>query len=225
MLYSFVITGIIGILLIACCELLINLKIIKGELARKVVHIIIAVFAATWGYYLNPTAIVLISLILVLAVVIVKKYSLLQSFRAVNRVTYGEIWFPLGIGISALMFPSPDVYALAILHMGLADGLAAVVGVKMGKNAGKFKIGKSTKSIAGTATFVAVSFSIYIAYWLSVDTLQLFSQYLPLAVAVSFSSAILVASIEVFAPKGSDNIAVPVAAGILAVLPTLQVII
>jgi dolichol kinase len=225
MLYNFILIGIIGVTLIAFCELLINLKVIKGELARKIVHIVIAVFASTWAYFLTSTLILLICFILICVVYIVKKYKILRSFRAVNRVTYGEVWFPLGIGISALMFPNPDIYALAVLNMGLADGMAAVVGVKLGKKAGNFKINKSTKSIAGTTTFVAISTGLYLFYWLSIDNLQIFSNSVVLAFVISISSAIIVASVELISPKGSDNISVPVIAGILAVLPSLQVII
>ena len=225
MFYSFVVTGIVGVILLAFCELLIHLKVVKGEFARKFVHIVIALFAATWAYYLSSTVIVFISLILVCIVILVKRYKLLQSFRAVNRVTYGEIWFPLGIGVSAIMFLNPDVYAVAILHMGLADGMAAVIGVYLGKRAGQFKIRGSIKSIAGTSTFIAVSFGIYLAFWTKADSLEIFSQSLPLAVIISLSSAILVATVEVLAPKGSDNIAVPVVAGVLAVLPSLQIIL
>jgi dolichol kinase len=214
MLYNFILIGIIGVTLIAFCELLINLKVIKGELARKIVHIVIAVFASTWAYFLTSTLILLICFILICVVYIVKKYKILRSFRAVNRVTYGEVWFP-----------NADIYALAVLNMGLADGMAAVVGVKLGKKAGNFKINKSTKSIAGTTTFVAISTGLYLFYWLSIDNLQIFSNSVVLAFVISISSAIIVASVELISPKGSDNISVPVIAGILAVLPSLQVII
>jgi dolichol kinase len=62
-------------------------------------------------------------------------------------------------------------------------------------------------------------------YWLSIDNLQIFSNSVVLAFVISISSAIIVASVELISPKGSDNISVPVIAGILAVLPSLQVII
>ena len=225
MLATFVLTGIIGVLLLAICELIIRLKLIKGEYARKLVHIVIALYASTWAYYLNATVIVFISLILVLVVVVVQHYSFLHSLRAVRRITYGEIWFPLGIGISALMFTNPAVYAVAILHMGLADGLAAVVGVSMGKRAGKFTIMKGTKSVAGSLTFVVVSFGIYMVYWHWLTDVALFSNDLIFAGVVSLSTAIIVAMVELLSPKGSDNILVPITAGVFAVLPTVQLII
>ncbi len=225
MLLTFIATGIIGVLLLAVCELIIHLKIVKGEYARKLVHIVIALYAATWAYFLDPTTIVFISLILVLVVVIAQRYPLLRSMRPVRRITYGEIWFPLGIGISALMFTNPAVYAVAIFHLGLADGLAAIVGVGMGKRAGMFNIMNGTKSIAGSLTFVFVSFCIYMVYWGYLTDVALFTNNFAFAGIVSISAAIIVAMVELLSPKGSDNILVPITAGVFAVLPTVQLII
>lgn len=225
MLVTFALTGIIGVILLLVCELIIRLKVIKGEYARKLVHIVIALYASTWAYFLDPTTIVLISLILVAVVIVAQRYPLLISMRAVRRITYGEIWFPLGIGISALMFTNPAVYAVAILHMGLADGLAAVVGVGMGRKAGNFTVMNGTKSIAGTVTFILVSFCIYMVYWIWLTDIALFNNNLIFASIVSLSAAIIVAMVELLSPKGSDNILVPITAGVFAVLPTIQLII
>jgi dolichol kinase len=42
---------------------------------------------------------------------------------------------------------------------------------------------------------------------------------------LSLSSAIIIATIEVVSPKGSDNILVPVCAGLFALLPAMQLVI
>lgn len=225
MLRDFILTGLGGVILLLACESIIHLLRLKGENARKLVHIVIAIYAATWALYLDSTVIALISVILVSVVVIVQKYPILQSLKTINRVTYGEIWYPLGIGLSAILFANPYIYAIAVLHMGLADGLAAVVGVGMGKEAKKFKVFKQTKSLAGTLVFITTSFVIYMAYWLVLSSVTIFSQSVINAIAISLSSAVIVAFIELFSPKGSDNILVPLAAGLLAILPAVQLII
>jgi dolichol kinase len=225
MLLAFILTGLGGLLLLLVCEYIISTFHLRGENARKLVHISIAIYASMWAFYLSSTVIALISIILISAVIAVQKYHLLHSFESVKRVTFGEIWYPLGIGIAAILFDNPYIYALAVLHMGLADGLAAVVGVGMGKNAKRFKVGKNTKSVAGTIVFVATSFLLFSTYWLLFASVPLFADSLPSALLISFSSAIIVATIEVISPKGSDNILVPITAGVLAVLPTIQLIV
>lgn len=225
MFSPFIATGIVGILIILLCELVIRTFKIKGENARKLLHISVALYAATWAFYLSQSTIALISLILVAVVVFAQKYTFLHSFKSVKRITYGEIWFPLGIGVSAILFVNPAIYAIAVLHMGMADGLAAVVGVGMGNNAKKFRIYKQTKSIAGTLVFIATSFVIYLGYWLVFASVPVFENSITNAVAISLSSAIFVAATELVSPKGSDNILVPIVAGLFAILPTIQLII
>lgn len=225
MLLQLIATGIGGVVLLLACELLIRKKLVRGENARKLVHITIALYAATWAFYLPPQIIATISIILIIAVAIVQRFKLLHSFKSVSRITYGEMWYPIGIGISALLFTNPYIYAIAVLHMGLADGLAAVVGVGMGKEAKRFKVGSNTKSVAGTLVFVATSFIIYLAYWLLFSGSSFFENSVFYASVISLSSAIIIATIEVIAPKGSDNILVPVCAGLFALLPAMQVIV
>jgi dolichol kinase len=225
MLLPFIATGIGGVVLLLLCELLIRKKRVRGENARKLVHITIAIYAATWAFYLTPQIIALISIILIIAVALVQRFTWLHSLKSVRRITYGEMWYPIGIGISALLFTNPYIYAIAVLHMGLADGLAAVVGVGMGKEAKRFKIGNNTKSVAGTLVFITTSFIIYLAYWLLFSESTFFESSVLYASVISLSSAIIIATIEVVSPKGSDNILVPVCAGLFALLPAMQVIV
>ena len=219
----FAIFGVGCILLVG--EVLWRLNIVRGEYARKFVHILTATFAAFWAFYMPPSAIAFVALCMIAVVIKVSRYSLFNSIRAIKRATYGEIWYPLGIGVTALIFVDPYVYAIAILHLGLADGMAAVVGVGLGKKAKIYKVGKSKKSVAGTATFIAISFAIYLLFWLKFDPSGVFASSPGIAVLLSASSAIVVSAVEAIAPKGSDNIAVPVVAGLFAVLPTMQLIV
>jgi dolichol kinase len=161
----------------------------------------------------------------VAAVILVKSYKIFPSIHAIERTTYGEIWFPLGIGVAALVFENPFLYAIAVLHMGVADGMAAVIGVSLGKYAGIFKVFGHKKSIAGTLTFWFISFSLYMMYWFEYTTVPIFADKPLQAVLASFSAALVVSGVELVSPKGSDNILVPIAAGVLAILPTFQLII
>lgn len=203
-------------------EVLCQKRILKGEFARKFVHIITATFVAFWPLFLSFYQIAIISLLFALAVVAIKKFKLLTSFKSVRRATYGEIWYALGIGVVAILFPNNAIFAIAILHMALADGFAAVVGVGLGKKAIKYRYRNTNKSIAGSLTFFAISFALNLTYWFALKldpSMGLgFSPALP--VLLSASAAIILTFAEVVSPKGSDNVIVPVLAGTLLWLPT-----
>jgi dolichol kinase len=217
MLFAIAGTGFILLL----SEYLCQKRILKGEFARKFVHIITATFAAFWPLFLSYPQIIVLSVIFAITVVIVKKFKILRSLRSVRRATYGEIWYAVGIGISAILFQDNAIYTIAVLHMALADGFAAVVGVGLGKKAIKYRYKNVTKSIAGTATFFVISFALNLLYWfvLRLDTSSLtISPALP--VLLSASAAIILSFVEIISPKGSDNVLVPVAAGLLLWIPT-----
>jgi phytol kinase len=214
----------VGLILIVG-ELLWRINLIKGEYARKFVHILTASFASTWVFFMTNRQVIVLSLLIILIVIIVKQLDLFKSIKAVKRTTYGELWFPIGIGISALIFSNPYIYAIAILHMGVADGFAAIMGVSLKDRAIKFKIFGFYKSVAGSLTFFIISLWIYMAYWLGFSAIANSSFNDFQVVLISLISALSITIIEMISPKGSDNIFVPIASGLVAVIPTISLII
>lgn len=222
MLLQFALTGLGGLLILIVCEALIRSKTLKGEYARKLVHIAISVYAASWAFYLNRQTIILISIILFLAVLITQKFHILKSIQSVKRVTYGELYYPLGIGLSALLFREPAIYAIAVLHMGLADGFAAIVGVSMANKAKKFRYRGALKTLEGSLTFALISFTLNMLYWFFfVNDTGLFVP--TSAIIYSISCAAMLAVTEIISPRGSDNVIIPLFAGILLLLPQYSV--
>lgn len=201
-------------------EILWRKRILKGEYARKFVHITSASFVAFWPLFLSNIEIALVSLLFIFALILTKKLKLFRSLRSVRRATYGEIWYALGIGVSALVFSDASVFAVAVLTMALADGFAAVVGVALGKKAGQFKIYGQRKSFFGSLTFMAISFFINAVYWyFNLGALPADLQNWIFVSALSFGVASILTLAELLSPKGSDNIIVPVLAGLLVLLP------
>ena len=94
--------GTASILLIG--ELLWKDKIIKGENARKLIHIIACFYAAFWPFFMDRYQIVILSGIFVLAIIVCKKLHIFNSMNGSRRKTYGEICFALSIGAMALIF-------------------------------------------------------------------------------------------------------------------------
>jgi len=174
---------------------------IHSEVMRKTVHMLAGGFVATWPFYLKWWEIGLISLMALFVVNISIQYNIFQSIHSVNRRSLGEILFAIAIGILAFLDGSPWIFAAAMLHLGLADGLAAVIGVKFGKKSHtQYKVFGNQKSLVGTLTFFVVSVGITSAYFAITHThdWQLFMA-LPVVTTI-------VENVAVF---GTDNLLVP----------------
>jgi phytol kinase len=209
-------------LIILSGEYLSQKRILKGEFARKYVHILTATFVAFWPLFLSHYQIAILSLVFAAMVVIVQKFKVLRSFKSVRRTTYGEIWYALGIGVVAVLFQDNAIFSIAILQMALADGFAAVVGVGLGKKAIQYRYKNINKSIAGSLTFLTISFLLNLFYWFGLNSVPLTASMVSpaLPVLLSASAAIILTFTEIIAPKGSDNVIVPVLAATLLWLPT-----
>jgi dolichol kinase len=183
---------------------------IKNEFARKSIHISVAVFVAFWPYYLSYLYIEYIAIAFIIVILISRRYRLFQSIDEVKRSTLGELFFPLGILAAALLAPQKEVFTIALLCVGLADGLAALVGQRYGRS-NRYKIFKGFKSIAGSLTVFIVSLIILLLtnYFGSMHLAIISFIVLPLDVAL----------VEAFAPIGSDDFLIPITA--LAILSLL----
>ncbi len=189
--------------LLLIAEKLRNEKIIHGEAARKFVHISVGAFIATWPYYLNMLTIEILCLVLLVGVVAARHIPYFKAIHEVNRKTWGDLLFPLGIGISAVLATEPWIFSAAVLHLSLADGAAALVGEHQ-KKAGRYKIFGHEKTIAGTISFWLISFMT-----LSVLILTQHDALALVALPLLFGLTTTVTLIENVAPSGTDNIFVP----------------
>jgi phytol kinase len=194
---------IIGIVLVLS-EYLLREKVIHGEIARKFVHISTGLFISTWAFYLSVGEIQIISILLLVGVLISQKLKIFKSIRGVDRKTWGEVLFAISVGLTITIAPSAWIYAIAILHMSLADGMAAVVGAAHGSTT-KYKIFGYTKSLVGSGTFYLCSMFILLI-WVLFGISEWQSYYLMLFFWVPFLSTLT----ENLAVKGIDNVAVPI---------------
>lgn len=196
--------------------------ILKGEFARKFVHITAASFAAFWPIFMSRTNIALLSLLFVVALVVIKQLNIFKSLHSVQRATYGEVWYAISIGVVALLFKDDVIFAIAVLHMALADGFAAVIGAGLAKKAQIFHFRGCRKSLAGTLTFVIISFFLNLSYWVLATHYPItFSGIYISPITYSLLSAGLLGAVEIVAPKGSDNVFVPLLSGALLWVPTI----
>lgn len=219
-MFSLIIAAVGSAFLVIICEALWRKKIIRGEIARKAIHILVACYAAFWPFFMQRYQIFVLSIFIIIALILVKRLKIFKIYKGVDRAGYGEIWYAISIGTLALVFKNDYIYMIAVLHIALADSFAAIVGKHLAKKAKNFNFQGSRKSLAGTATFILVSFILNLVYWMLVSRISLHGSLLGLSpIFYSLLSAILLGCIEIMAPKGSDNIVVPFAAGVLLWLP------
>lgn len=134
-----------------------------GEGARKLAHMFIGVQVAVWPLYLDWFEIRIISIALTLGFIVSMRLRWFKSIGSVSRLSYGEVLFALMIGALTLFTQSDAIYAAAMLHLSLADGAAALVGLRFGRM-NTYRVFGHTKSVAGTLAFMTVSFGILLAY-------------------------------------------------------------
>lgn len=150
-------------LIIMLAEYLSRFKGVHSELTRKMIHILVGVFVAFWPFFLSWRQIQIISVLFLGAVLFSIKFNVFSSIHAVSRNKIGEVLFALVVGILSFITSEAWIFCAAMLHLSLADGLAAVVGLGWGEG-NTYKIMGRTKSLAGSLAFYFTSLTIMIVY-------------------------------------------------------------
>ncbi len=193
-----VILGVLAILLFA--EYLSRYRGVHSELTRKLVHMLVGVFVAFWPFFLSWQHIQLLSLAFLIVVVVSVRLNIFRSIHAVQRNAVGEILFAMIIGILAFISDDAWIFTAAMLHLSLADGLAAIVGTLYG-DSNSYKVLGETRSLAGNLTFFFCSVAIMLFYTIAGD-----NSYSGLTIVVL---PVLATVVENFAIKGTDNLIIP----------------
>jgi phytol kinase len=203
---SAIAVALFGVLL-AGVELWQRRARLSAEVPRKVVHIGSAVLAAGLAFILDPAEIVVLGLGFALFMLISRRFGLLPSVHGVARSTRGEIFFPLGVAALALVAHDRAQFVYGVLVLGLADGLAGVIGERYGRR--RLSLAGSEKSVEGSATFFVVAAVIGTAALLAAGSPP------ATALAVAVLAAGVLTGVELSLRGGLDNLCVPVAAALL----------
>jgi dolichol kinase len=193
-------------LLLVATEKIFEKKYLRGEYLRKFLHISVGSFVAVWPWFLSWQTIRLIGLAMLIGVFL-NHHSRIVKFNHISRKTYGDILFALVIVAAALLTTSKIFFALAILHLSLADGFAAVVGEKYGK-LWRYKIFNQTKSVPGSMAFWFISLCILGTGALFAHDLISFKNYVLLLLLLPP----VLTYLENISPFGTDNVVVPIVA-------------
>lgn len=201
-----VIVCLLGLfVLLVLTELLGNHKILKGEYLRKFFHITAGSFIAFWPWLIGWGTIQVLAIVM-LAAMLANRFLGLSSYHGkIRRVTYGDMFLALAILICSFITTNNTFFAIAILEVALADGLAAVVGISYGKQWG-YKVFGYTKTVIGTMVFWIVSVEILTAGVLAAHNLFSYNDYYYLLLLLPPVLTIL----ENLALLGIDNLIIPI---------------
>jgi phytol kinase len=192
-------------------ELLWRVGAVKGESARKFIHILSGVFIASWSFLLNPHLVQLLCVAMVAVVYISTRRSIFKSIHKVNRSVYGELLYPIGVLLCSIVAHDPWVFFLAVMHMALADGLAAIIGIKWGD---RKRIKKGKKTSLGASVFYMTSLAIF-------ATFIKFNHSNDNGIFLIAIGPALLTGVEWFSRKGLDNITIPLS--VVAILTLINI--
>lgn len=193
---TFAVAGIVLLSVPASVQLLSRRLPVAPEVLRKLVHIGGALLAVPLPLVLSYREIVVLGLLFAALMTISRRRRIFSAVHDVDRRTYGEILFPLGVAVLAAAFPHREPYVYGVLVLGLADGLAALVGTRYGR----MRL-PGGKSVWGSATFFVVALAAALAL--------VGPSYVALVAAVALTAT------EAGLRHGFDNLVVPGLAALL----------
>lgn len=140
------------------------------------------------------------------------KTKLLKVMERETNEGFGTIYYAISLLVLVIISfgicKNPIIGLPGSLIMGYGDGLACIVGTYIRSK--KYKIGQSTKSIAGNLTMFIISIIIYLiinfVYGLNIGILKL------------ILASIIVTFVETISIKGTDNLTVPLIASSILLL-------
>jgi dolichol kinase len=194
-------------------EYLWRREFVKGERARKFIHILAGIWMAFWPFYLPFDGIFILGCMAFTLLLYSRFTNLFHAIYAVKRKTYGELFYALAIIMCAYYGQEPWIFTVSILLLALADGGAAVVGRFMGVSNQYFVFGWSTlrKSVAGTIAFIGFAYLCIFVGWLIGGRDIIENNLLASLVVLPIGSTL----IENITPYGLDNFFTPIIATIV----------
>ncbi len=185
----------------------------KGkEASRKFVHIMLS---NIWFFYLIFIDSISYAWILPAVFVIMNslsyKFKIFKSIERENSDGFGTIYYAISILLISLFtykIGNPLLGLPGILVMGYGDGFAAIIGQKIKSK--EYKVGNTTKTIAGSTTMFLFSLAICMVVFRILNMEYFWVKAIGVAVVATILEAVSI--------KGLDNISVPVLVTILTYL-------
>ena len=205
-IWGLVLSYVLVFLIIGISTALQKFKLVGDEGARKFIHIGVSNWwILAWIFFQGENAL-WYAIVPPITFILLNYYSyktnLIKSMERSGNGNLGTVYFPISLLILVIftfgVVNRPEIGAVGILVLGYGDGLAAVIG----KAYGKKKL-VNNKSLEGSLTMFVASLVVVTAILL-VSGVAL----LTTLVAATIVS-VLATVIELYTPKGLDNLTVP----------------
>lgn len=182
---------------LAVLELMSRKTHIPQPVIRKTGHVGLALCIAIGAFFFGHEVFAIVGFGFTVISLLLRQLPL-KSLGAFKTTSYGEVLFPLGVGLAALIVPTTTGFIVTMLLLGLADTAAYIAGTGL-----KSPTLVGTKTVAGTLAFAIVA---AIIVYIGTGS--------PWAPAV----ACVLAGMELVSKWGSDNLTIPLAASLLLTL-------
>ena len=93
-------------LIVVAGQILWSLGKIRGEYARKFIHMGMSLWIASWCFFLPKIWVVGLAIVMAVASLFLKKLKWFRAIHSVRRITYGELSYALAIALNSQYFRS-----------------------------------------------------------------------------------------------------------------------
>ncbi len=178
---------------------------------RKVVHMGGGVVATLLPFFVKLETVIILGVGFFLLLLFSKRKKLLNSIHATEDYSTGALLFAPSLMITALIFWPKNILIFqgATLILGLADGIAGIVGAKYGRK--RYKI-TGSKTIEGSVCFFFVTVFV-ICGILYINGGLTFDKSL-----VVLGSSLILTIVEALFGNGWDNLFIPIISGTILYL-------
>lgn len=193
---------ILSSILLVLVEVLKRKSFISNDLSRRLAHIGAGAINIVAPFFVSHVAIIMVNVLFAGLLLVGRNTDYFSSIKTTNRKTYGDVYFPLGIIVAAVVLLPEDITAFqyGVAIMGISDALAGFVGERWGRKT--VSILNNPKTLLGALVFYVSSLVI---------TFILVPQFLP----VVFILPLILTIVEFFLVFGLDNLILPIVAGLL----------
>lgn len=183
----------VGLLLF---EVLARKLSLSPPASRKLLHVGMAACVILVSSHVPYRHFVVVSIIFFVLLMLLRRKRLLHTLSYRADSSYGDLFFPLGIGTAAVLAENAPAFMVTVAVLGLADTAAFIVG----------------RTIAGPRLYRTKTISGWVACAVVTATLLTITGY---GWRIAVVGSCIIATTELFSLRGSDNLTVPVACALL----------
>lgn len=198
---AFIVLLAVLFIVVVGVEMLARSLKIPLEATRKATHILTGVIVALSAHFVTQPFLIVLAIMFIIVIAVSRKRGIFRSIHDPERSGAGDLWYPIGILLAAVLFTSSTVFTYTVLILAVSDGLAGLIGRFYGKR--KIKFIRTSKTYVGSGVFFVTAFGLSLLIMP------------PLGALIA---AAYLALIELVSTRGNDNLFLPVAAGILALV-------